>query len=97
MLIVSERDGDTVSPERGVYLIHLDRTVSRQGLVKRLEESLAAERDLRARGEAMFAPVRSEIRGLTESVSAEKLYSYQAALFDFGSKFITQPGNARAA
>ena len=97
VLIVSERDGDTVSPERGVYLVHLDRTVSRQALVKRLEESLAAERDLRARGEAMFAPVRSEISGLTESVSAEKLYSYQAALFDFGSKFITQPGNARAA
>ena len=97
VLIVSERDGDTVSPERGVYLVHLDRTVSRPALVKRLEESLAAERDLRARGEAMFAPVRSEISGLTESVSAEKLYSYQAALFDFGSKFITQPGNARAA
>ena len=69
VLVVAERDGDTVSPERGVYLVHLDRTVSQENVVQRLESSLAAERDLRARGAAMFAPIHGEIRSLTESVS----------------------------
>ena len=97
VLVVAERDGDTVSPDRGVYLVHLDRTVTRENLVQRLESSLAAERDLRARGAAMFAPLREEVQLLTEAVSGSRLYGYQAALFDFGSKFITQPGNGMAA
>jgi hypothetical protein len=37
VLIVAERDGDTVSPERGVYLMRLDRKVTRDDLVARLE------------------------------------------------------------
>ncbi|MCZ6858172.1 MAG: M20/M25/M40 family metallo-hydrolase [Gemmatimonadetes bacterium] len=97
VLVVAERDGDTVSPERGVYLVHLDRTVTHENVVQRLESSLAAERDLRARGAAMFAPIQGEIRSLTEFVSGARLYEYQAALFAFGSKFITQPGNGMAA
>ncbi len=97
VLVVAERDGDTVSPDRGVCLVHLDRTVTRENLVQRLESSLAAERDLRARGAAMFAPLREEVQLLTEAVSGSRLYGYQAALFDFGSKFITQPGNGMAA
>ena len=31
LLIVAERDGDTVSPERGVYLVDLTQTVTRAG------------------------------------------------------------------
>ena len=97
VLVVAERDGDTVSPERGVYLVHLDRPVTRDAVVQRLEANLAAERGLRARGAAMFAPMREEVRSLTEAVSGARLYEYQAALFAFGSKSITQPGNAFAA
>ncbi len=31
VLISAERDGDTISPERGVYLVDLDRKVTRDG------------------------------------------------------------------
>jgi hypothetical protein len=96
MLIVAERDGDTVSPERGVYLVHLDRVVGRQDLVVRLEANLGAERDLRARGAAMFAPVRDAVAALTESVSDARLSEYQSVLFGFDSKHVTQPGNLLA-
>ncbi len=96
VLIVSERDGDTVSPERAVYVVDLDRRVSKSDVVARLETSLAAERTLHAHGERMFGPIADETRAAVAEVSMSRLYDYQKSLFDFGSKNITQPGNAPA-
>ena len=61
VLIVSERDGDTVSPERGVYLVDLHSKVTVADVRERLEENLAAELSLRKRGEAAFAPIASAV------------------------------------
>ena len=96
VLIVSERDGDTVSPERAVYVVDLDRRVSKSDVVARLGTSLAAERTLHAHGERMFGPIADETRAAVAEVSMSRLYDYQKSLFDFGSKNITQPGNAPA-
>ena len=96
VLIVAERDGDTVSPERAVYLVDLDRRVSKSDVVARLESSLDAERTLRAHGERMFGPIAGAVRAAVAEVSMSRLYGYQKSLFDFGSKNITQPGNAPA-
>lgn len=96
LLLVAERDGNTVSPERGVYLLELDRKVSRDDLLARVRENLAAEKDLRARTESLYGPVADEIRAVVDRVSVPRLYDYEAALFDFGSKHITQPGNRMA-
>lgn len=93
---VAERDGDTVSPERGVYLMDLSRTISKAELLARVEENLAAERALRAAGREMFAPIEEEVRRVVASVSKTKLYGYQHALFQFDSKYITEPGNRKA-
>ena len=62
LLMVAERDGNTVSPERGVYLMDLTRKVTRDELLARVRRNLEAERDLRARAEAMYAPLRNEIQ-----------------------------------
>jgi len=97
ILIVSERDGDTISPERGVYLVELRRPITMAELQARIRENLAAERDLRARGEALFAPIAEEVRAAVAAVSKTKLYEYQDALQRFGSKHITKPGNLKAA
>lgn len=97
VMIISERDGDTISPERGVYLVDLRRPVGRSDLQARLRENLAAERDLRARGEAMYAPIAAEVRDAVAVVSKTKLYDYQDALFRFDSKHMTKPGNVKAA
>ncbi len=96
LLIQADRDGDTISPERGIYLLDLTRRITREDLEARLTANLAAERDLRARGEAMFRPIADRVRALTEQVSIRRLYEYQEALFDFDSKHITQPGNKAA-
>ncbi|HEX9700176.1 MAG TPA: M20/M25/M40 family metallo-hydrolase [Acidobacteriota bacterium] len=96
VLIVSERDGDTVSPERAVYVVDLDRKVGKSDVVARLETSLVAERALRAAGEQMYAPIRQAVEEAVAEVSISRLYRYQKSLFDFGSKNITQPGNAPA-
>ena len=48
MLITAERDGDTVSPERGVYLVDLSQKVTRDELRARVRTSLDRERDLRS-------------------------------------------------
>lgn len=96
LLLVAERDGDTVSPERGVYLLSLADTVTRDALRARLADNLAHELDLRARGEAMFAPIAARVRAVTAAVEVPLLFRYAEALYAFGSKHISQPGNARA-
>lgn len=97
ILIVSERDGDTISPERGIYLVDLEKKVSRNELLSRLNSNLESERSLRSRGELMFAPIADEVRKITERVSMTKIYEYQKTLFDFDSKYIGMPGNQMAA
>ena len=97
LLIVAERDGDTISPERGVYLVDLTRKITKEALIKRLDVSLASERALRAKADAQFKPVMTAIKWITDKISIRKIYEYEAALFDFDSKHITQPGNKLAA
>lgn len=96
VLILSQRDGDTIAPEIGVYLLYLDRKVTKVELLARIENNLQSERELREVGEAMFAPVRDEVSAVTSTVSPSSLYEYQERLFSFGSKFVTEPGNGMA-
>jgi len=96
IVIVSERDGDTVSPERGLYLTDLRQTVSGGELLERVRDMAAAERDLRQRGTAMFAPIAPQVRALTGEISSARIYDYARTLYSFGSKHVTQPGNQRA-
>jgi Tol biopolymer transport system component len=96
LLVGAERDGNTVSPERGVYLLDLTRKVSRDELTRRLRDNLAAETTLRAGAEKTFAPIGQLVRRIVDAVSTARIYSYEKALFDFDSKHITQPGNQRA-
>ncbi len=42
LLIQADRDGNTVSPERGVYVVDLNRKVTKAELIARLEKQLAA-------------------------------------------------------
>jgi hypothetical protein len=96
VVIVADRDGDTISRERGVYVVHLDRRVTMDGLRQRLEGELAKERDLRERGERAFAPIADRVRPVTEGIDVTRLYAYAKTLYEMGSKYITQPGNALA-
>jgi Tol biopolymer transport system component len=96
IVIVAERDGDTVSPERGVYVVDLTTRVTKADLLARLRTSLAAETSLRARTKRQFAPIADEVRRATSEVSIDRIYSYEQALAMFDSRFITQPGNAKA-
>jgi len=96
IVIVAERDGDTVSPERGVYVVDLAARVTKADLVARLRTSLAAETSLRERMKRLFAPIAEEVRRATTEVSIDRIYSYEQSLAMFDSRFITQPGNAKA-
>jgi hypothetical protein len=94
--IVAERDGDTVSPERGVYVMDLGTPVTVARLLARVRAQKAAEGALRAQSTAMFAPVAAEVRPLTTAVSKDWIYRYAADLYAFDSKHVSQPGNAKA-
>ncbi|RMH23090.1 MAG: M20/M25/M40 family metallo-hydrolase [Gemmatimonadetes bacterium] len=96
VLIVAERDGDTVSPERGVYLLDLTRPVSLEAVRRRLLDNLDRERTLMAEGERMFAPVRETAAERADAVSVGRIYGYERDLFRFGSKYVGEPGNLRA-
>ncbi|HEY7497977.1 MAG TPA: M20/M25/M40 family metallo-hydrolase [Vicinamibacterales bacterium] len=96
IVIVAERDGDTVSTERGVFLVDLTRKVTRQDVRARVASNLASEQALRARGTRMFAPIADAVRNAVAETSIARLYAYQKTLFDFDSKHITRPGNKLA-
>ena len=97
LLLVAERDGDTVSVERGVYLVDLASRVTLPEVRARLAASLAAEDALRAKGARLFAPIADAVRALVADVSVERIYGYEKALFAFDSKHISRPGNQLAA
>ena len=96
VLVVADRDGDTISQERGVYLVDLTATVTRQETLDRLDRQLTAEADLRDRGTRMFAAMTQQVRSVVDNASLTRIYGYERDLVAFGSKHISQPGNALA-
>jgi hypothetical protein len=96
VVIQADRDGNTISTERGLYATDLTRRVTRDELLGRLRISLAREQDLRGRGERMFAPIADQVRQLTSAASIAMVYQYEKSLFDFDSKNISRPGNKPA-
>jgi Tol biopolymer transport system component len=96
LLIVAERDGDTVTPHRHLWMVDLARTVTVADLQKRVTEQLAAENALRSEGARRFAPIAASVRSAVAEVSTDRVYRHEKALFDFDSKHITRPGNLLA-
>jgi len=96
LLIRAERDGNTISEEQGLYLVDLTARISEDTLRDRIAAQLAAEQALRATAEAMFAPIRQRVAAATAEVNITRLYEHQKALYDFDSKYYTQPGNRKA-
>ena len=94
--IVSERDGDTVTPHRHLYLTDLTAKVSRASLVARVDSNLAAERARRVEGTRVFAPIAPAVRAATSEVEVGRIYATEKDLFAFDSKHISQPGNWKA-
>jgi Tol biopolymer transport system component len=94
--IVAERDGDTVTPHRHLYVTDLSTKWSPAELVARLDSNLTAERALRANGERIFAPIAAAVREATEAVDVSRIYGYEKALFGFDSKHIFNAGNRPA-
>jgi Tol biopolymer transport system component len=91
--IVSERDGDTVTPHRHLWLTDFTKPVTRAQLIARVDSNLVAERALRDNGRRIFAPIAAQVRAAVNEVSVGRIYEYEKALFSFDSKNITQPGN----
>src|SRR5690606_38607412 len=96
VLIVAERDGDTVSPERGVYMMDFTRRVTVDELRGRVRDQLAAEVALRARADELFSGIADDVSAAVADVSTDGIFRYAEDLYRFDSKHITQPGNARA-
>ena len=96
ILFVSERDGDTMSPERGVYLMDISQKISMDTLRERIEGCLAAEKDLFKRGKELFAPISAQAKDRVAEVSERRIYEIEHTMASFGSKYITEPGNAQA-
>lgn len=96
VMIQADRDGNTVSPERGLYIVDLGQRISRADLSARIDANLAAERGLRAFAARITKPLAAAIRPVVDSASVSRVYGYEKALFDFDSKHISMPGNAKA-
>ena len=97
ILIAAQRNGDTMVPERGVFLLDLGKKITKDALLARIAGNLASEKALRAKGEAMFKPIAAEVRAITSAVSTTRIYGYEDAFFSFDSKHVTMPGNKPAA
>lgn len=96
ILISAERDGDTVSPQRGVYLVDLTRRISRDELRARLDGNRSTEEGLIAKGQHLYGPIAATVRGVVNEASVQRVFGYEKALYAFDSKHISQPGNKLA-
>lgn len=96
IIISADRDGNTVSPERGLYLTDLGRRVTVDEVRRRVESALAAELALRERAQRLYQPVMARTREAVRDVSTSRIDRYAHDLFAFDSKFIGQPGNRAA-
>jgi hypothetical protein len=97
ILISAERDGDTVSLERGVYLVDLSKRVTLDELRARVAANLSAEQALRAKGQRLFGPIANAVKEVVAQASVDRVFGYEEKLFSFDSKHITRPGNKLAA
>src|SRR5207237_10245112 len=82
ILIGAERDGNTVSPERGVYVVDLKRKVTKAAVIERLRENLKTETALKAAGVHAFAPIAADVRRVLAQESPARIFAYEKALFD---------------
>lgn len=96
VLVVAERDGDTVTPHRHLWMVDLSRPLTVADVRRRIESMRASETTLRAEGARRFAPIAAAVRSAVADVSTERVYAHEKALFDFDSKHITRPGNLQA-
>ncbi len=96
LLIVAERDGDTVTPHRYLWCMDLTQEVTVDELLARVDDNLVSERRLRTAGARAFAPILADVRRAVNEVSTDRVYGYAFDLFQFDSKHISQPGNAKA-
>ena len=96
LAIEADRDGDTVSPAHSVSVLDLTATISVADLGARLKAQLTHETDLRRRMTQAFRPVADLARSAVATISPTRVYRHEQALTAFGSKYFTQPGNARA-
>jgi len=96
LLIQAERDGDTVSVERGVYVVDLARKISNADLLARIDRQRTQETELRQRMTRAYQPIEKLVRDVLSTAAVNHVYEYEKSLFDFDSKYITQPGNAKA-
>ncbi len=96
ILISADRDGDTISPERGVYLVDLNRKVSKAEVGDRLQKNLTSETLLTEFAHSIFAPISANVQKLVSEISTEHIYEYERALVSFDSKHVSMPGNKKA-
>ncbi len=96
ILIVADRDGNTISPERGLYLTDISRKVTNAELLARVRAQAAAEKDLRARGQQMFAAIAAQVKPIVADVSSDRIYKYEKDLSEFDTRQVTRPGNLKA-
>lgn len=96
ILVLAERDGNTVSPDRGVYLMDLEGTVGLDEVRSRVAADVRAERALRSEGRRLFSPIAEDVKRAVADVSTARVYSYEKTLFDFDSKYISKRGNRLA-
>lgn len=96
LLISAERDGDTVSAERGIYLVDVSRRVTRDELRARVAANLATEQALVHKGQRLYSPIASFVQNVVNEASVQRVYGYEKALYEFDSKHVSQPGNRLA-
>ncbi|MGB2718074.1 MAG: M20/M25/M40 family metallo-hydrolase [Vicinamibacterales bacterium] len=96
VLISAERDGDTVSAERGVYLVDLSRRVTRDELRARVIANLTTEQALVQKGQRLYLPIASSVHSVVNDASLQRVFAYEKALYEFDSKHVSQPGNKLA-
>src|SRR5262249_3678053 len=96
VFISAEGDGDTISPERGVYLMAVNRDIKKGMRSYRPQQNLTSETLVKEFSQRIFEPIADNVLKAVADISTARLYDYEKALVSFDSRHISRPGNKKA-
>ena len=97
LILQAERDGDTVSAERGLTVRRSDAEDLAGGSARAPGPAAGGgERPAQPHDRGLQAHRRNACARCWRRAPINRVYDYEKALFDFDSKHITQPGNLKA-
>jgi len=83
VLIQAERDGNTISSDRGIYMVDLNQKINKSDLLRRLVQNQDSEKVLYEKGVKIYDQINDIVTNRLANISIRKIYEYEKIMYDF--------------